>query len=137
MCAADKYPGERRSALDSMFSPSRVAVIGATDRPGSVGRTVLEKLRAETFRGQVYAVNPKHTEILGLRCYSKIADVPEKADLAVIVTPARTVPGVIAECVDAGVRAAVVISAGFKECGAEGAELEAKFRINFAAARCG
>lgn len=134
MCAADKYPGERRSALDSMFSPSRVAVIGATDRPGSVGRTVLEKLRAETFRGQVYAVNPRHTEILGLRSYSKIADVPEKVDLAVIVTPARTVPGVIAGCVDAGVRAAVVISAGFKECGAEGAALEREIQNQL---RCG
>ena len=101
-----------------MFSPNTVAVIGATDREGSVGRTVLERLRIPAFRGRIYPVNPKHTEILGLRCYPKIADVPEKVDLAVIVTPATTVPGVIGECVDAGVRAAVVISAGFKECGA-------------------
>ena len=124
MSAAGETPGERRSSLDSMFSPGAVAVIGATDREGTVGRAVLEKLRAETFRGKVYAVNPRHSEILGLRAYPKIADVPEKIDLAVIVTPARTVPGVIAECMDAGVRAAVVISAGFKESGAEGAALE-------------
>ncbi len=124
MCAAEMFPGERRSALESMFSPGSVAVIGATDREGTVGRAVVEKLRAESFRGKVYAVNPKHPEILGLRCYPKIADVPEKVDLAVIVTPAKTVPGVIAECMDAGVRAAVVISAGFKESGEEGAALE-------------
>ncbi|MGH9614920.1 MAG: acetate--CoA ligase family protein, partial [Bryobacteraceae bacterium] len=124
MCAADEYPGEQHPALDSMFSPRSVAVIGATDREGSVGRTVLDKLRAETFRGKVYAVNPRHAEILGIRCYPKIADVPEKIDLAVIVTPAGTVPGVVAECLDAGVRAAVVISAGFKESGAQGAALE-------------
>jgi acetyltransferase len=124
MCAADGFSGDMRSALDNMFSPACVAVIGATDRPGTVGRTVLEKLCTETFSGKVHAVNPNHAEILGLRSYPKIADVPEKVDLAVIVTPAQTVPGVIAECVDAGVRAAVVISAGFKECGAEGAALE-------------
>ena len=124
MCAAGGYPIDRRSALDSMFSPNCVAVIGATDREGTVGRTVVEQLRGETFRGKVYVVNPTHTEVLGLHAYPKIADVPEKVDLAVIVTPARTVPGIIAECMDAGVRAAVVISAGFKEIGAEGAALE-------------
>ena len=128
MSAAEKDPGERRPALDGMFSPGSVAVIGATDREGAVGRAVLEKARTGSFRGKVYAVNPKHTEILGLRCYPKIADIPEKVDLAVIVTPARTVPGVIAQCMDAGVRAAVVISAGFKESGAQGAALEAEIQ---------
>jgi len=128
MSAADQFPIEQSSALDCMFSPKSVAVIGATDREGTVGRTVLEKLRVETFRGQVYAVNPKHTQILGLPAYPKIAEVPEKVDLAVIVTPARTVPGVIAECMDAGVRAAVVISAGFKESGAAGAALECEIQ---------
>jgi acetyltransferase len=124
MNSPDTYLDEKHSALDSMFSPKSVAVIGATDREGTVGRTVLEKLRANTFHGQVYAVNPNHTEVLGLRAFAKIGDIPEKVDLAVVVTPAITVPGIIGECVDAGVRAGVVISAGFKERGAEGAALE-------------
>ena len=119
---------ENRSALESLFAPKSVAVIGATDREGTVGRTVLKNLSSGTFRGEVYAVNPKRTEVLGLRCYAKIGDVPEKVDLVVVVTPARTVPDVIGECVDAGVRAAVVISAGFKERGAEGAALELRIQ---------
>jgi acetyltransferase len=124
MSGPDTYVEEKRSALDSMFSPKSVAVIGATDREGSVGRTVLEKLRINTFHGQVYAVNPNHPEVLGLHTFARIGEIPEKVDLAVVVTPANTVPGVIGECVDAGVRAAVVISAGFKERGPEGAALE-------------
>ena len=119
---------ENRSALVSLFSPKSVAVIGATDREGTVGRTVLENLRSGTFRGEVHAVNPNRTEVLGLRCYTKIVDVPEKVDLVVVVTPAQTVPEVIGECVDAGVRAAIVISAGFKERGAEGAVLELRIQ---------
>ena len=107
-----------------MFSPKSVAVIGATDREGSVGRTVLERLHIPTFRGHILPVNPNHGEVLGLPAFPRIGDVPEKVDLAVIVTPAKTVPGVVGECVEAGVRAAVVISAGFKERGPEGAALE-------------
>jgi acetyltransferase len=119
---------ENRTALESLFAPKSVAVIGATDREATVGRTVLENLRSGTFRGEVYAVNPNRIEVLGLRCYAKIGDVPENVDLAVVVTPAQTVPDVIAECIDAGVRAAVVISAGFKERGAEGAALELRIQ---------
>src|SRR6202158_298236 len=120
----DANSGEARSALDSMFTPKSVAVIGATDREESVGRIVLERLRIPAFQGRIYPVNPNHTELLGLRAYPKIGDIPEKVDLSVIVTPARTAPGVVGECVDAGVRAVVVISAGFKERGPEGAALE-------------
>src|SRR5271169_1387681 len=124
MNESDEHAGGGRSALNCMFSPKSVAVIGATDREGSVGRTVLERLRIPVFRGSIFPVNPNHTDVLGLRAYPKIGDVPEKIELAVIVTPAKTVPGVVGECVDAGVRAAVVISAGFKERGPEGAALE-------------
>jgi acetyltransferase len=109
-----------------MFSPVSVAVIGATDREGSVGRTALWNLRNEAFKGRVYAVNPKRPEIAGRPCYPSIAAVPETIDLAVIVTPAETVPGITGECVAAGVRAMVVISAGFKEKGPEGLELEGR-----------
>ena len=113
-----------RSPLASFFSPASVAVIGATDREGSVGRTVLKNLQDGSYKGRLYPVNPNRTEILGLRSYPAIGAVPEKVDLVVVVTPAQTVPRIIAECVDAGANSAVVISAGFKEKGPEGAALE-------------
>ncbi len=128
MTDSDASALENRSALQSLFSPKSVAVIGATDREGAVGRAVLDNLVSGAIRGKTYAVNPNRTEVLGLRSYAKIGDVPEKVDLVVVVTPAQTVPGVIGECVDAGVRAAVVISAGFKERGAEGAALELRIQ---------
>lgn len=101
-----------------------VAVIGATQRQGSVGRAILENLVHGPYRGQVFPVNPQHSELLGTKCYSGVAGVPGPVDLAVIVTPAATVPGIVRECVDARVRSAIVISAGFKERGAEGVALE-------------
>src|SRR5579872_2366151 len=114
----------QRSRLDCIFDPQSVAVIGATTRVGSVGRTVIENLARGPGREKLFAVNPKHEEVLGVRCYRDVASIPEKLDLAVVITPAPTVPGVIGECVRAGVGGAVVISAGFKERGAEGARLE-------------
>jgi acetyltransferase len=113
-----------KSGLDKLFVPDSVAVIGATERPGTVGRTVLSNLIESRFRSKVYAVNPSHSEVLGLKAYKTIRHVPEQVDLAVVVTPALTVAHVIGECVDAGVKAAVVISAGFRERGPEGAALE-------------
>jgi acetyltransferase len=113
-----------KTGLDALFLADSVAVIGATDRPGTVGRTVLENLLHPSFKGKVYAVNSRHAEVCGRKAYPKIGDVPQKIDLAVIATPATTVPGIIGECVDAGVKSAVVISAGFRERGAQGVELE-------------
>lgn len=113
-----------RTGLDALFLPDSVAVIGATERPGTVGRTVLENLLHPSFHGKVYAVNSRHSEICGRKAYPSIGDIPAKVDLAVVATPAPTVPGIIGECVDAGVKAAVVISAGFRERGAEGVGLE-------------
>ncbi len=115
---------DARSGLDAMFQPDSVAVIGATERRGTVGRTVIENLLHPSFQRKVYAVNSRHAEICGLKAYASIGDIPGKVDLAVVATPAPTVPGIIGECVDAGVKAAVVISAGFRERGAEGVELE-------------
>jgi acetyltransferase len=117
-------PNHRQQALDAIFAPSSVALIGATEKEGSVGRTILRNLISNPFGGTVYPVNPKRPNVLGIRSYANIAAVPEKVDLAVIVTPATTVPGIINECVAAGVRGTIVISAGFKEHGPEGAELE-------------
>jgi len=113
-----------RSGFSALFVPESIAIIGATDRPGTVGRTVLSNLIESPFRSKVYPVNPSHSELLGLKAYKSIGDIPEQVDLAVVVTPALTVAHVIGECVDAGVKAAVVISAGFRERGPEGAALE-------------
>jgi len=115
---------EHHNPLDVFFSPHNVAVIGATETPASAGRTVLWNLINSPFGGTVYPVNPKRPNVLGIRAYPNIAAVPDQVDLAVVVTPAKTVPGVIHDCVDAGIKAAIVISAGFKEIGKAGAELE-------------
>ncbi len=115
---------QERHPLDAIFKPTNVAVIGATETPGAVGRTILWNLVSNPFGGTVFPVNPKRPSVLGIKAYPSIAEVPAKVDLAVIVTPASTVPGIIEQCVDAGVKAAIVISAGFKEIGPAGAALE-------------
>lgn len=110
--------------LHAIFTPQSVAIIGATEKPGSVGRTILWNLISSPFGGTVYPVNPNRPSILGIRAYPNLAAIPEPVELAVIVTPAPTVPKIIAECVDQGVQGAIIISAGFKETGPEGVELE-------------
>jgi acetyltransferase len=114
----------RNSPLDVFFAPQSVAVIGATENPGTVGRTILWNLVTSPFGGTVFPINPKRPSVLGLKAYKKIEEVPEVVDLAVVVTPAQTVPGIVRECGEAGVKGIVIISAGFKEIGAAGAELE-------------
>ena len=110
--------------LDAIFAPHSVAVIGASDRAGSVGRAVLWSLVSSPFGGTVYPISDKRSSVLGVKAYKSVADLPESVDLAVVVTPAATVPGIISECVEAGVGGAIVISAGFKEHGEQGRELE-------------
>ncbi|MGD0462211.1 MAG: bifunctional acetate--CoA ligase family protein/GNAT family N-acetyltransferase [Tepidisphaeraceae bacterium] len=119
----------QRHPLDAIFMPRNIAVIGATETAGSVGRTVLWNLVSTPFGGTVFPVNPKRASVLGIKAYPNIAAVPEKTDLAVVVTPAPSVPDVIGQCADAGVRAAVVISAGFRELGAAGIELEQRVLV--------
>lgn len=114
--------------LDAIFAPKSVAVIGATERSGSVGRIVLWNLLSSSFGGTVYPVNLKRHSVLGIKAYPTLADVPESVDLAVIATPASTVPGVIQDCINAGVKGAIVLSAGFREIGAAGIELEHQIR---------
>jgi len=111
-------------SLDPIFKPRSVAVIGATDKQGSVGRTILWNLIRSPFGGTVFPVNPKRSNVLGIKSYPTIGDIPDPVDLAVLVTPAPTIPDLIGQCVEAGARGAIVISAGFKEVGPEGAELE-------------
>jgi len=120
--AHDLLRHARGNPLDALFAPKTIAIIGASEKPGSVGRTLAENLRA--FEETTYLVNPNHKEVLGAKTFPDIVSLPEKVDLAVIATPAPTVPGLIRECAKAGVAGAVIISAGFKECGTTGAELE-------------
>ncbi|MFO7537465.1 MAG: bifunctional acetate--CoA ligase family protein/GNAT family N-acetyltransferase [Chloroflexota bacterium] len=116
--------GYDQSPLDVIFNPKSVAVIGATEREGSVGRTIIWNLMTNAFGGTIFPVNPKRPSILGIKAYPSVAAIPEQVDLAVIVTPAKTVPDIVRECVAAGVKGAIIISAGFKEIGPEGVALE-------------
>jgi acetyltransferase len=111
-----------RESFEALFRPKTVAVIGATDKEGSVGLAIMQNLKV--FNGRVFPINPKRDEVLGLPAYPNIAATPKKVDLAVIVTPAPTVPGIIGECIAADVKAALIISAGFKEVGPAGVALE-------------
>lgn len=109
-------------SLAPFFQPRSIALIGATERGASVGRAIWENLRA--FAGTVFPVNAKHTVLFGVKAYPNLAALPQVPDLVIIVTPAATVPQIVEEAGVAGAKAVVVISAGFKETGVEGAELE-------------
>ena len=119
-----RRPTAESGILDFFFSPKTVAVIGASEKPDSVGRTLLWNLISSPFGGTVYPVNPKRHSVLGIKAYARAADIPEPVELAVIATPAATVPGIIRECGAAGAKGAIIISAGFREAGPEGALLE-------------
>lgn len=121
-CASPPSAPVHRAGLNELFAPRSIAVIGATETRHSVGRAILENLRP--FKGKVFAINPKRAKVLGIVSYPSIREVPEPVDLAIIVTPADTVPAILGDCAAVGVKSAVVISAGFKEVGAGGAELE-------------
>lgn len=114
--------------LHPLFRPRSVAVIGASATPGRIGNTLVRNLIASPFGGTIYPVNPKRCPVHGIASYAKLRDVPEAADLAVIATPAATVPAQVRSCVECGVRSAIVISAGFSELGAEGRALERQVR---------
>lgn len=113
-----------RPSLSAVFAPKAVAVIGASEEPGSVGRKLLHNLLNSPFGGTVYPVNPKRRSVLGVRAYASVADLPDPVDLAVIATPAPGVPAVVGECAQAGVKGVIVASAGFRESGVAGVELE-------------
>jgi acetyl coenzyme A synthetase (ADP forming)-like protein len=110
--------------LESLFFPKAVAVIGASANPSKLGYTVLDNIITYGYEGQVYPINPKEEEILGRTCYPSVTEVPGPIDLAVVVVPAKVVPAVMEECGEKGVQASIIISAGFRETGAEGRQLE-------------
>lgn len=111
-------------SLTSFFQPRSIALVGATEREGSVGRAIWDNLRG--FSGPVFPVNAKRAEVCGVKAYPNIAALPEVPEMVIIVTPASTVPQLMEEAGMAGVKAVIVISAGFKETGPEGAKLEAE-----------
>src|SRR5262252_8842354 len=113
-----------RHPLDAIFAPKSVAVVGATEKAGSVGRTVLWNLMNTPFGGPIYPVNPTRPSVLGIKAYPKLSALPEKPELIVVTTPAPAIPLIIREAADLSIPGAIVISAGFKEIGAAGVELE-------------
>ncbi len=121
--SSDVYRSESHP-LDPLFLPKSVAVVGASERPGSVGRSVLWNLLSSPFGGTVFPVNSKRSNVLGIKAYPSVSALPEKVDLVVVTTPADTVPAIIQESVDCSIPAGIVISAGFKEFGEHGKELE-------------
>ncbi|HEY5603237.1 MAG TPA: bifunctional acetate--CoA ligase family protein/GNAT family N-acetyltransferase [Gammaproteobacteria bacterium] len=110
--------------LDRLFNPQAIAVFGASERANSVGNLVFRNLLEAGFGGELYAINPKHERVQGKPCFPDIEHIHAPVDLAVIATPARSVPDIIRRCGEAGVRAAIVLSAGFGEAGDEGAALQ-------------
>ncbi len=105
---ADRHP------LDPIFKPSSVALVGASERAGSVGRSVLWNLISSPFGGTIYPVNPKRANVLGIRAYGSLQELPEVPDLVILCTPAEGVPALLRECVEMGVPAGIVISAGLQ-----------------------
>ncbi len=108
--------------FDRIFNPKAVAIIGASPIKGTVGYFLIRNLVGSDFEGIVYPINPKRESILGVKVYPSIVDVPGQVDIAIVATPASTVPGIVKQCGEAGVAGVVIISAGFKEMGVEGEE---------------
>jgi acetyltransferase len=112
--------------LDKIFNPKSIAVIGASNEEGTVGNVLIKNLIELGYEGKVYPVNIRETEILSLKAYKSVDELPETVDLAIIATPAKTVPEIVEQCGKAGILGIIIISAGFKEVGSEGKVLEEK-----------
>ncbi|MDD5287695.1 MAG: GNAT family N-acetyltransferase [Dehalococcoidales bacterium] len=112
--------------ISLFFDPKSVVLFGATERPGSVGQTTMENLLSSKDKRKIYIVSPNHDKIMDTKCYPNLSALPEAPELAVIATGADTVPDIVEECGKVGIRAVIVISAGFKEAGEKGKEREAK-----------
>jgi acetyltransferase len=114
--------------LDSIFYPKSIAVVGASSRPGTVGNDIFKNLLFTNFTGTVYPVNPKAKSILGVKAYPTLTDIPDQVDQAILIVPAAAILSVVDEAIAKGIKGLVVISAGFKEIGKEGAALEIQLR---------
>ena len=116
------------ASIEKMLNPKAVAVIGASESDGSIGQSLMRNLLMGRDRRKIYPVNINRETVMGLKCYPSVSKLPEHIDLAVIATPARTVPSIVEECAKAGVDGAVIVSAGFREVGSEGAKLESEIK---------
>ena len=130
MDAANSLLRRRNQPLGVFFSPKTVAVLGATESAGSMGRTVLWNLVTNPFGGTVFPVNPERTSVLGIKAYPSIAAVPKKSSWPSLRLLPKLFPGLITECVEAGVQGAIIVSAGFKEIGPDGLRLEEQILEN-------
>ncbi|MFO7615178.1 MAG: bifunctional acetate--CoA ligase family protein/GNAT family N-acetyltransferase [Bacteroidales bacterium] len=110
--------------LQKIFRPQRIAIIGVSNDPNSVGGITLKNLVGGGFQGVVYPINPKHEAVMGIPCYKDVKSLPKTPDLAVICTNAKSVVGIVRECGEAGIMGIIIMSAGFKETGEEGKALE-------------
>ncbi len=119
-------PSKTVKQLESVFQPQNVAVIGASSSKGKVGYSVMKNIKESNFEGALFPINLKADSIMGFKAYKSVTDVPEEIDLAVICVPAKFVVSVVEECGEKGVKSIVIITAGFKEVGPEGAKKERK-----------
>jgi acetyltransferase len=119
--------------LNRFFDPRSVAVVGASDRKNSVGRTLMENLAQEEFSGEVFPINPNHREVMGMACRKSVTELDDAADLAVIAVPIATVPKIIRECAQSGIKGAIVVSAGGGEASEEGRKIEEQIKQEAAA----
>lgn len=114
--------------LEKLFNPKSIAVIGAREKPESAGNFVFKNLLEGGYSGKLYPVNPRHIQIFNIKAYSRVEDIPDAIDLAIIVTPSIVVPEVLKQCGEKGIKTAIIISAGFKEIGPKGEKLEKKLK---------
>ena len=114
--------------INAMINPKSVAVVGATNRPGSVGLACFRNLLNAGYQGVLYPVNPKALSVQGVKAYRTLTDVPDEIDMAVIIVPSHMVGSVVNEAADKGVKGVIVITAGFKEVGGEGVEMEKELK---------
>ena len=114
--------------LDPIFHPKAIAVVGASERQGTVGNALMRNLVESGFPGGIFPIHPRHGSVMGRPAFPSVRDLEEPADLAVVATPIGTAPRIIRECADAGIRGAVIISAGGKEVGEDGRKIEAEIR---------
>ena len=118
--------------LQKIFRPQRIAIIGVSNDPNSVGGITLKNLVSGGFQGVVYPINPKHEAVMGIPCYKDVKSLPKVPDLAVICTNAKTFPGIMKDCGETGILGIIIMSAGFKETGEEGKKLEEEVKAEVA-----